>query len=86
MHDTNKALAFTLDSTPRYCLADPYEGGKQAVAEAYRNLIASGAKPLALTNNLNFGNPENPKIMGQLVGCIKGIGEASKTLEMPIVS
>ena len=86
VHDTNKALAFTLDSTPRYCLVDPYEGGKQAVAEAYRNLIASGAKPLALTNNLNFGNPENPKIMGQLVGCIKGIGEASKTLEMPIVS
>ena len=58
--------------TPRYCEADPFEGGKQAVAEAWRNLTAVGAKPLALTDNLNFGNPERPEIMGQLVGCIQG--------------
>ena len=81
-----KALALTADVTPRYCEADPFEGGKQAVAEAYRNLTAVGAKPLALTDNLNFGNPERPDIMGQLVGCIKGIGEACKALNFPVVS
>ncbi|MEM7615028.1 MAG: phosphoribosylformylglycinamidine synthase subunit PurL, partial [Pseudomonadota bacterium] len=76
VHGTDKALAFTSDVTPRYCRANPVEGGKQAVAEAYRNLIATGATPLAVTDNLNFGNPEKPEIMGQLVGCIQGIGAA----------
>ncbi|MCF6272779.1 MAG: phosphoribosylformylglycinamidine synthase subunit PurL [Rhodobacteraceae bacterium] len=86
VHGTEKALAFTSDVNPRYCFANPVEGGKQAVAEAYRNLCATGAKPLAATDNLNFGNPEKPEIMGQLVGCIKGIGEACLALDMPIVS
>ncbi len=81
-----KALALTADVTPRYCEADPFEGGKQAVAEAWRNLNAVGAKPLALTDNLNFGNPERPEIMGQLVGAIRGIGEAARALDFPIVS
>jgi len=81
-----KALAFSSDVTPRYCEADPYEGGKQAVAECWRNLTASGALPLAATDNLNFGNPERPEIMGQLVHAIKGIGEACKALGFPIVS
>ena len=81
-----KALAFTSDVNPRYCEADPYEGGKQAVAEAWRNLTATGADPLAATDNLNFGNPQRPEIMGQLVGAIKGIGEACLVLEFPIVS
>ena len=86
VHGTSKALAFTSDVTPRYCKANPFEGGKQAVAEAYRNLCATGAKPLATTDNLNFGNPEKPEIMGQFVGCIKGIGDAVSELDMPIVS
>ncbi len=86
VHGTSKALAFTSDVTPRYCKANPFEGGKQAVAEAYRNLCATGAKPLATTDNLNFGNPEKPEIMGQFVGCIKGIGDAVSQLDMPIVS
>jgi len=86
VHGSGKALAFTSDVTPRYCKANPFEGGKQAVAEAYRNLCATGAKPLATTDNLNFGNPEKPEIMGQFVGCIKGIGEACTALDMPIVS
>ena len=81
-----KGLALTSDVTPRYCEADPYEGGKQAVAEAYRNLTAVGARPIAVTDNLNFGNPERPEIMGQLVGCIRGIGEACRTLDFPVVS
>ncbi len=81
-----KALAFSSDVTPRYCEADPYEGGKQAVAECWRNITATGAEPLAATDNLNFGNPERPEIMGQLVAAIKGIGEACTTLEFPIVS
>jgi phosphoribosylformylglycinamidine synthase len=81
-----KALAFSSDVTPRYCEADPYEGGKQAVAECWRNLTATGAEPLAATDNLNFGNPERPEIMGQLVFAIKGIGEACKALDFPIVS
>ncbi len=86
VHGTDKALAFTSDVTPRYVRANPYEGGKQAVAEAYRNLCAVGARPLASTDNLNFGNPEKPEIMGQLVGAIKGIGAACEALDMPIVS
>ncbi|RUZ93396.1 AIR synthase-related protein, partial [Mesorhizobium sp. M7A.F.Ca.US.001.02.1.1] len=81
-----KALAFSSDVTPRYCEADPYEGGKQAVAECWRNLTATGALPLAATDNLNFGNPERPEIMGQLVGAVKGIGDACRALEFPIVS
>ncbi len=86
VHGTGKALAFTSDVTPRYVKANPFEGGKQAVAEAYRNLISVGAKPLATTDNLNFGNPEKPEIMGQMVGAIKGIGAAVLALDMPIVS
>ena len=86
VHGTGKALAFTSDVTPRYVMANPFEGGKQAVAEAYRNLIAVGAKPLATTDNLNFGNPEKPEIMGQFVGAIKGIAAAVAALDMPIVS
>jgi phosphoribosylformylglycinamidine synthase len=81
-----KGLAFTTDVTPRYCEASPFEGGKQAVAEAWRNLTAVGAKPLAITDNLNFGNPERPEIMGQFVGCIAGIAEACRVLEFPVVS
>ncbi|MPZ40749.1 MAG: phosphoribosylformylglycinamidine synthase subunit PurL [Rhizobiales bacterium] len=86
VNDGPKALALTADVTPRYCEADPFEGGKQAVAEAWRNLTAVGATPLAVTDNLNFGNPERPEIMGQLVGCIRGIGEACTALEFPVVS
>jgi phosphoribosylformylglycinamidine synthase II len=84
-HET-KALAFSSDVNPRYCEADAYEGGKQAVAECWRNLTATGALPLAATDNLNFGNPERPEIMGQLVHAIKGIGEACRALDFPIVS
>jgi phosphoribosylformylglycinamidine synthase subunit PurL len=76
----------TTDCTPRYCYADPVEGGKQAVAEAYRNLCAVGAKPLAITNCLNFGNPQRPEIMSQIVGCLEGMSEACIALDMPIVS
>lgn len=86
VHGTDKALAFTSDVTPRYVQVNPFEGGKQAVAEAYRNLCAVGATPLASTDNLNFGNPEKPEIMGQFVTAIKGIGEAVLALDMPIVS
>ncbi len=86
VHGTGKMLAFTSDVTPRYVLANPEEGGKQAVAEAYRNLTATGATPLATTDNMNFGNPEKPEIMGQFVGAIKGIGAACAALDMPIVS
>ncbi len=84
--DGPKGLALTTDATERYCEADPVEGGKQAVAEAWRNLIAVGARPLALTDNLNFGNPEKPEAMGQFVGCLTGIGEAARALDFPIVS
>ena len=86
IHGTSKAVAFTSDVTPRYVKANPVEGGKQAVAEAYRNLTAVGAKPLATTDNMNFGNPEKPEIMGQFVGAIQGIGAACLALDMPIVS
>lgn len=81
-----KALAFSSDVNPRYCEADPYQGGMQAVAECWRNITATGALPLAATDNLNFGNPERPEIMGQLVHAIKGIGEACRALDFPIVS
>ncbi|MEM1362744.1 MAG: phosphoribosylformylglycinamidine synthase subunit PurL [Pseudomonadota bacterium] len=86
VHGTDKALAFSSDVTPRYVRANPREGGKQAVAEAHRNLISVGAKPLAATDNLNFGNPEKPEIMGQFVGAIQGIDAACRALDMPIVS
>ncbi|MDJ0827151.1 MAG: phosphoribosylformylglycinamidine synthase subunit PurL [Rhodobacter sp.] len=86
VHGAGKMLAFTSDVTPRYVHANPVEGGKQAVAEAYRNLTAVGARPLAATDNLNFGNPEKPDIMGQFVGAIQGIGAACQALDMPIVS
>ena len=86
VHGTDKMLAFTSDVTPRYVRANPVEGGKQAVAEAFRNLCAVGAKPLATTDNLNFGNPEKPAIMGQFVGALDGIGQACLALDMPIVS
>ncbi|RME17547.1 MAG: phosphoribosylformylglycinamidine synthase subunit PurL, partial [Alphaproteobacteria bacterium] len=86
VHGTGKAVAFTSDVTPRYVKANPFEGGKQAVAEAFRNLTAVGATPLATTDNLNFGNPEKPEIMGQFVGAIQGIGAAVRALDMPIVS
>ncbi|SEA82393.1 phosphoribosylformylglycinamidine synthase subunit PurL [Rubrimonas cliftonensis] len=86
VHGTAKGLAFTSDVTPRYCFADPVAGGRQAVAEAWRNLCAVGAEPLACSDNLNFGNPEKPRIMGQLVGCVTGIGEACRALGFPIVS
>ncbi|MCW6508489.1 phosphoribosylformylglycinamidine synthase subunit PurL [Lichenifustis flavocetrariae] len=84
--DGPKGLALTCDVTPRYCAADPVEGGRQAVAEAWRNLTAMGALPQALTDNLNFGNPEKPEAMGELVGCLQGIGEAGRALDFPIVS
>ncbi|WP_425090445.1 phosphoribosylformylglycinamidine synthase subunit PurL [Tropicimonas sp. S265A] len=86
VHGTDKALAFTSDVTPRYVKANPVEGGKQAVAEAFRNLVSVGARPLATTDNLNFGNPEKPEIMGQFVGALEGIGAACRALDMPIVS
>jgi phosphoribosylformylglycinamidine synthase II len=86
VNDGPKALALTVDVTPRYCEADPFEGGKQAVAEAWRNITAVGGKPLALTDNLNFGSPERPEIMGQFVGCVRGIAEACKALDFPVVS
>src|SRR5689334_20108150 len=86
VHGSKKALAITSDCTPRYCYADPFEGGKQAVAEAYRNLCAVGAKPLAITNCLNFGNPQRPEIMGQFVGCVEGMAEACRALDFPVVS
>ncbi len=86
VHGTKKALAITTDCTPRYCFADPVEGGKQCVAETWRNLTAVGATPLAITNCLNFGNPEKPEIMGQLVGCLQGMAEACKTLDYPVIS
>ncbi len=86
VHGTKKALAITTDCTPRYCFADPVEGGKQAVAETWRNLIAVGARPLAITDCMNFGNPQRPEIMGQFVGCIEGMAEACRVLDYPVVS
>ncbi len=86
IHGTNKALAICSDCNPHYVAADPYEGGKQAVAEAYRNLSAVGATPIAITDNLNFGNPEKPDTMGVIVKAIEGMAEACRALDFPIVS
>jgi phosphoribosylformylglycinamidine synthase len=86
VHGTDKGLAVSCDVTPRYCAADPFEGGKQAVAECWRNLTATGAKPLAITDCLNFGNPERPEIMGDFVSAIEGMAEACKVLHFPVVS
>jgi phosphoribosylformylglycinamidine synthase len=86
VHGTRKGLAMSCDCTPRYCFADPVQGGRQAVAEAWRNLTAVGASPLAITDCLNFGNPEKPEIMGQFAGCIGGMAEACEALEFPVVS
>ncbi|MEE2760348.1 MAG: phosphoribosylformylglycinamidine synthase subunit PurL [Pseudomonadota bacterium] len=86
VQNTKKGLAMTTDCTPRYCLADPREGGRQAVAEAWRNITAIGATPLAITDNMNFGNPERPLIMGQFVGAIEGIAQACRALDFPVVS
>ncbi len=86
VHGTHRALAITTDCTPRYCLADPVMGGRQAVAEAWRNLTAVGARPLAFTDCMNFGSPERPEIMGQFVGCIEGMAEAGRALDFPVVS
>ncbi len=86
VHGTKKALAISTDCTPRYCYADPYEGGKQAIAEAYRNISAVGGTPLAVTNCLNFANPERPEIMAQFTGCLEGMGDACRALDFPIVS
>jgi phosphoribosylformylglycinamidine synthase len=85
VHNTNKGLAITTDVTPRYCKADPNEGAKQAVAEAWRNITAVGARPLAVTDNLNFGNPQKPEIMGEIVAAIDGIGEACRALDFPVI-
>ena len=86
LHGTKKALAMSTDCTPRYCYADPYEGGKQAVAETWRNISAVGAKPLAITNCLNFANPQRPEIMAQIVEALRGMGDACRALDYPIVS
>ena len=86
VRDTRKALAMVVDCTPRYCVADPKTGGMQAVVETWRNLTAVGAEPIAITDNLNFGNPERPEIMGQIVGCIEGMGEACRALDYPVIS
>lgn len=86
IHGGNKALAMSTDCSPRYCYADPYEGGKQAVAETYRNLCAVGARPLAITNCLNFANPQRPEIMAQIVQALEGMGDACRALDYPIVS
>jgi phosphoribosylformylglycinamidine synthase subunit PurL len=86
VHGTRKALAISTDVTPRYCFADPVEGGKQAIAECWRNITAVGALPLAVTDCLNFGNPQRPEIMGQFVGCVEGMAEACRVLDFPVVS
>jgi len=86
VHGTHKALAVTTDCTPRYCLNDPVEGGKQAVAETWRNITATGAEPLAMTDNMNFGNPEKPRVMGQFVGAVEGMRQAGEALSYPVVS
>ncbi|MDZ4777034.1 MAG: phosphoribosylformylglycinamidine synthase subunit PurL [Alphaproteobacteria bacterium] len=86
LHGSNRALAISCDVTPRYVQADPYEGGKQAVAECWRNLTAVGAMPLAVTDNLNFGNPQKPEVMGQIVAAIEGMAEACRALDFPVVS
>jgi phosphoribosylformylglycinamidine synthase len=85
VHGSNKGLAITTDVSPRYCKADPYEGAKQAVAEAWRNITAVGAQPLAITDNLNYGNPEKPEIMGEIVAGVDGIGDACRALNFPVI-
>jgi len=85
IHGTSKALAITTDVSPRYCRPDPFEGGKQAVAEAWRNLTAVGATPLAVTDNLNYGNPQKPEIMWEIVAGIDGIGAACRALDFPVI-
>jgi phosphoribosylformylglycinamidine synthase subunit PurL len=86
VHGSSKGLAITTDVSPRYCKADPFEGAKQAVAEAWRNINAVGARPLAVTDNLNFGNPQKPQIMGEIVGAVDGIGAACRALDFPVIS
>jgi len=86
IHGTNRALAISTDCTPRYVYADPYEGGKQAIAETWRNLCAVGARPLAVTNCLNFANPQRPEIMAQFVHALEGMGDACRALDYPVVS
>ena len=86
VHKTDKAIAITTDCNPHFCLANPERGAAFAVAEAYRNLSAVGAKPLAVTNNLNYGNPEKPEIMGQIVTGVRGMANACKALDTPVVS
>ena len=86
IHGSNRALAMATDCTPRYCLGRSGTWRRPGVAESWRNLTAVGAQPLAVTNNLNFGNPERPEIMGQLVGCVKGMGRACAALSYPVVS
>jgi phosphoribosylformylglycinamidine (FGAM) synthase-like enzyme len=86
VHNSNKAIAASVDCTPRYCNSHPFTGGMQAVCETYRNLCSVGAEPIAITNCLNFGNPEKPEIMGQFVGVIKGMTEACKKLNYPVIS
>jgi phosphoribosylformylglycinamidine synthase len=86
IHEKNKGVAITIDSSANYCFADPINGGKQIVSEAWRNLVSVGANPLAITNCLNFGNPEKEKVMGQFVECVDGISQACKYLDFPVVS
>ncbi|EFH13158.1 phosphoribosylformylglycinamidine synthase II [Pseudoroseomonas cervicalis ATCC 49957] len=86
LEDSQRALAMTTDCTPRYCVADPEEGGRQAVAEAWRNITATGALPLAITDNMNFGNPEKPEIMGQFAAAVRGMASACTALDFPVVS
>jgi len=86
VHGSTKGLAISTDCTPRYCYADPVEGGKQAIVETWRNITAVGGQPLAVTNCLNFANPQRPEIMGQFVGCLQGMGDACRALDYPIVS
>jgi|TARA_B110000914_G_scaffold214145_1_gene216723 phosphoribosylformylglycinamidine synthase len=86
VHGTNKGLAISTDSTPRYCSADPVEGGKQAVAESWRNITSVGALPIAITDCMNFGNPEKEEIMGQFAGVVTGMIEACEILDYPVVS
>jgi phosphoribosylformylglycinamidine synthase len=86
VHGASKGLALTTDCTPRYCFADPVRGGAQAVAETWRNITAIGATPIAITDNMNFGNPQKPRIMGQFVGCIEGMRAACLALDYPVVS
>jgi phosphoribosylformylglycinamidine synthase len=86
LEGTGRALALTTDCTPRYCAADPQLGGAQAVAEAWRNITATGALPLAVTDNMNFGNPEKPEIMGQFAAAISGMAAACRALDFPVVS